>query len=128
MCYNIVVRHEISWPRGKRLWDTQDAFHRQVCGMRALSGMIDVTHVSMAQPPNGTREYYYFKKGGYSTMSQAVVDSNIKRFLDLYIGIPSNVNDSRILRRSTLYLRNCAGTLFDDDASVHGFHPYLIGD
>ena len=44
---NIVLHYEISWPRGERLQDIQDAFHR-LCGMSALSGVIDVTHVSMA--------------------------------------------------------------------------------
>ena len=60
-------------------------------------------------------------------MCQAVVDSN-KRFLDLYIGMLGSINDSHILQRSTLYQRGYTGMLFDDDASVHRFHLYLIGD
>ena len=44
---NIILCHEILWPKGQGLWDIQDTFHR-LYGMLGLSGVIDVTHVPMA--------------------------------------------------------------------------------
>jgi hypothetical protein len=58
---------------------------------------------------------------------QAVVDSN-KRFLDLYLGMPSSTNDARVLRRSSLYHLATSQNLFDARDTVEGFSPYLLGD
>lgn len=58
---------------------------------------------------------------------QAVVDSS-KRFLDLYVGMPGSTNDSRMLRRSTLFQRGQANTLWHVGTSFEGFSPYLLGD
>jgi hypothetical protein len=70
--------------------------------MPGLVGAIDGMHVAISKPQFGTEDYYYFKSGGYSLNCQAVVDSQ-KRFMDLYLGMPGSTNDSRVLRRSSLY-------------------------
>ena len=58
---------------------------------------------------------------------QAVVDSE-KCFLDLYLGMPRSTNDSRVLRRSSLYNLAVQNNLFDEEYSSNGFSPYLIGN
>jgi len=60
-------------------------------------GAIDEMQVSIAKPDHSVADYYYFKSGGYNMNCQAVVGLD-KRFMDLYIGMPSSTNDSRMLR------------------------------
>ena len=86
---------------------------------------MDSTHISISKPRESPADYFYFKSGGYSLNCQAVVDSN-KRFLDLFLGMPGSTNDSRVLRRSTLYHRGMHGSLWDSTLSFQGFSPYLL--
>jgi hypothetical protein len=123
---NEVLRHEISWPTGERLRQTQYDF-QQLCGLPAVAGAIDGTHINISRPRYGAEDYFYFKSGGYSLNCQAVVDSK-KRFLDLYLGMPGSTNDARVLRRSTLYHLGMSGELWDARNSIEGFSPYLLGD
>jgi hypothetical protein len=98
---NEALRHEISWPVGDMLCETQEEFWR-LCGLPAVLGAIDGTHISISKPKYGRADYFYFKMGGYMLNCQAVVDSQ-KQFLDLYLGMPGSTNDARVLRRSSLY-------------------------
>jgi hypothetical protein len=123
---NDVLRHEICWPRGEKLQGTQQDF-QQLCGLPAVAGAIDGTHINISRPKNGAEDYYYFKSGGYSLNCQAVVDSK-KRFLDLYLGMLGSTNDARVFRRSTLYRLGMSGELWDAKHIVDGFTPYLLGD
>jgi hypothetical protein len=90
---NEALRHEISWPTGKRLLETQGDFQR-LCGLPVVVGATDGTHVAISKPRYGPVDYFYFKSGGYILKCQ-VVDSK-KRFLDLYLG---NASDARVLPR-----------------------------
>ena len=56
-----------------------------------------------------------------------MVDSE-KRFIDLYLGMPGSTNDSRVLRRSSLFSLGMHGNLFDAQYAVNGHTPYLIGN
>jgi hypothetical protein len=90
-------------------------------------GAIDCTHIHIAKPNVGSEDYYHFKSGGYTLNCQAVVDSR-KRFLDLYLGMPSSTHDVRVLRRSFLYRLATHENLFDVRSSINGFPPFLLGD
>ena len=98
---NIALRHEISWPTGNRLLQVQNDF-KVLCGLPAVGGAIDGTHIHISKPRVGPEDYFYFKTHGYTLNCQAVVDSR-KVFLDLFLGMPGSTNDSRMLRRSSLY-------------------------
>ena len=123
---NEALRQNISWPTGDRLKHIQEIFF-DLCGLPAVVGAIDGTHISVSKPRHCPADYYYFKSGGYTLNCQAVVDSE-KRFLDLYLGMPGSTNDSRMLRRSSLYDLAMHNNLFDDQHGSQGFSPYLIGD
>ena len=123
---NVAFRREISWPTSASLVATASAF-QDLCGLPSVLGAIDGTHIAITKPSSGATDYYYFKSGGYSMNCQAVVDSS-KRFLDLYVGMPGYTNDSRMLRRSTLFCRGQQRTLWDLRVSFNGFAPYLLGD
>lgn len=71
---NETLRSEITWSIGERLRKTQASFKR-LCGLPAVVGAIDGTHVHVAKPRVVPADYYYFKSGGYTMNCQAVVDS-----------------------------------------------------
>ena len=123
---NDTLKHELTWPSGDRLQQTQENFFN-LCGLPAVVGSIDGTHIPISKPKHVPADYYYFKSGGYTLNCQAVVDSE-KRFLDLYLGMPGSTNDSRMLRRSMLYNLAMHNSLMDDQHAVERFSPYLIGD
>ena len=64
-------------------------------------GAIDGTHVLIIKPDNNPSDYFN-RKGFYSIIMQAVVDSR-GLFLDAYIGWPGKVHVARVLVNSTLY-------------------------
>lgn len=123
---NDTLRHEITWPTGDRLRETQAKFSN-LCGLPGVVGAIDGMHVAISKPAFGAPDYFYFKSGGYTVNCQAVVDSD-KRFLDLYVGMPGSTNDSRMLRRSSLYHLAMHGNLLEPQHSVDGHTPYVVGD
>jgi hypothetical protein len=123
---NDCLRHEISWPTGEKLQQTQRDF-QELCGLLALVGAIDGTHISIAKPRYRAEDYYYYKSGDYTLNCQAVVDSK-KQFLDLYLSMPGSTNDARVLRHSSLYRLGMSGNLFDAHYVMDGFSPYLLGD
>lgn len=123
---NIVLRSEMSWPRGDRLASIAVSFAMH-CGLLGIAGAIDGTHIAIKKPRFGASNYYYYKSGAYSMKCQAVVDSD-KRFLDMYVDMSGSTNDARMLRRSTLFYRAQRNTLWDPHQSFTGFKPYLVGD
>jgi hypothetical protein len=101
---------------------------RDWCGLPGVVGAIDGTHFEIKKPTIGLEDHYYFKSGGFSMQCQAVVDKH-KRFIDVFVGMPGNTNDMRVLRRSSLYrLATTTNQLFDVAYAQEGFSPYLIGD
>jgi hypothetical protein len=98
---NDTLRHELTWPNGQKLLECQLRF-RDLCGMIGLVGAVDGMHIAISKPTSRAEDYYYFKSGRYSLNCQAVVDSQ-KRFMDLYLGMRGNTNDSCVLHRSSLY-------------------------
>ena len=123
---NIALRHEIAWPTGTRLIQIQNDY-KVLCGLPAVVGAIDGTHIHISKPRVGPEDYFYFKTHGYTLNCQAVVDSR-KVFLDLFLGMPGSTNDARMLRRSSLYQLAMRGELFPPTLGRDGFPPYLLGD
>jgi hypothetical protein len=55
-----------------------------------------------------------------------VVDHQ-KNFWDLYVGIPSFVNDAQILRMFYLYHRTIEQNVFTIELGQEGVKPYILG-
>jgi hypothetical protein len=73
------------------------------CGMPNMMGVVDGTHISITKQSCAYFEKKFFHKtGGYNVVAQLVVDSQ-KRFMDVYVGLLQNVNDSYVLTKSKLY-------------------------
>jgi hypothetical protein len=67
---------------------------KQWCGLFNMQGVTFGTHVLIFKPSMPYLEnYHYHKSKGYSMVAQAMVDSN-KKCIDIFIGLPRNVNDS----------------------------------
>ncbi|XP_028420694.1 putative nuclease HARBI1 [Perca flavescens] len=70
------------------------AFHNVV-------GAIDGSHIRI-KPLQRHRLDYLNYKGFYSVNMQAICDSN-GRFLDIFVGYPGSVHDTRIMKNSSFY-------------------------
>lgn len=98
---NVIHRHEITWPTVTRLVQIQHDFKR-LCGLLAVVGSIDKTHISIAKPRVGPEVYFYFKIQCYSIYCQVIVN-NRRRFLDLFLTMPGLTNDTCVLHIPSLY-------------------------
>jgi hypothetical protein len=92
------------------------------CGLFNVTSAIDGTHISIARPQGAHATYYYYHKiGGYTIIAQVVIDYN-KRYIDVFVGLPCLVNDSRIFCECGLYKKAQHMGLFDiTKGSQHGF-------
>lgn len=93
---NRVYADVIHWPRGQEMREVMLEF-KMWCGIPLVHGAIDCTHFGIAKPVEFPEDYYYFKKGVYTIVAQAVVDCK-KQFTKLFVGLPGSINDSCVLR------------------------------
>jgi hypothetical protein len=98
------------------------------CVLSNVHGVIDGTHMLIFKPQTFLPKSYYFHKTWcYSIVVQHVVDCN-KTFLGLYVGLPSNVNDVKVLCKFSLYRHVQFHDLFHPKKGVFGFPSYLLSD
>lgn len=73
------------------------------CGLPSIHGTIDVIHMHI-QKPNGpfARDYYSFKSKTLHMQLQTMVD-HWGQFKDVFVGMPSLMNDAHNLGISSLY-------------------------
>jgi hypothetical protein len=65
-------------------------------------GVVDGAHISIARPQRVHAINYYHKTSKYSIVAQAVVDCN-KRFIYVFVALPSSVNGSRVFCKFAVY-------------------------
>ena len=53
---NKVLRHEISWPTGEKLQQTQLDF-QELCGLPLVASAIDGIHINISRPKYGAEDY-----------------------------------------------------------------------
>ena len=71
-------------------------------GLKGVVGSVDGCHIPISKPINSEEpESYINRKGFYSINLLAVCDANT-RFLDICVGWPGSVHDSRVFRNSSL--------------------------
>jgi hypothetical protein len=98
------------------------------CRMPYVQGVLDCTHIAISKPLEYPEDYWYFKTGAYSMVAQAVVDIK-KMFISVYVGLPSSVNDQRILRRSGLWQEEVNRGQMSVKSRYHdGIPPYILAD
>ncbi|GES92929.1 protein ANTAGONIST OF LIKE HETEROCHROMATIN PROTEIN 1-like [Rhizophagus clarus] len=83
-------------------------------------GAINGSHIPIKAPHLFPVDYFN-RKGFYSIVLQAVVDHK-KKFLDICVGWPGSMHDSRILINSNLYNK------FNNQVTTHLNNKYILGD
>jgi hypothetical protein len=83
--------------------------------MPSVMNAIDEIHNAITKPSSVfVEDYFYHKTKGYNIIAKVVVN-NQKRYV--YVKLPKNVNDSRVLKEYWLYKCVMQGGLFDMDVS-----------
>jgi len=80
--------------------------------LKSFSDAIDGSHIRIDKPAEDP-DSYINRKQYFSIHVQGTVDHNMK-FIDIFIGYPGSVHDTRVFKNSTLYndLHNlCEGKL-----------------
>ncbi|KAE8295650.1 hypothetical protein D5F01_LYC06585 [Larimichthys crocea] len=101
ICRNL--RQKPALPQAAELAAVGQGF-AQLSGSPAFTnvvGAIDGSHIRI-KPPARHRIDYLKYKGFYSINMQAVCDST-GRFLDIFVGYPRSVHDTRVMKNSSLY-------------------------
>lgn len=102
-------------------------FYR-LCGIRGIIGAIDGCHIHIQRPVVRGGDYLN-RKGFYSLLLQGIVNDQ-GRFLDIFIGVPGKLHDSRMLRASTFFekWKQKMGTsyLLSDTAYISADYPFII--
>jgi hypothetical protein len=124
---NVVFKKFIARPMGTKINIVMENF-KQCCGLPNMHKTIDGTHITIFKPIIFfLQDYYYCTTSKYSIVVQVIVDCN-KTFVDVCVGLPNNVNESKILRRFVLCCYGQYQNLFDPNKGVEGIDLYLLGD
>ncbi len=119
----------IKFPQGEELVQVINNYEKK-WGMPMCAGAIDGTHIPILAPEE-SHLVYVNRKGYYSIIMQAVVDSNYI-FRDVVIGWPGSVHDARVLSNSSIYQKGNNDQLFPDIPAkeIHSasVSPFIIGD
>lgn len=97
------LKKAISFPQAEELQAVGEGFVQlsRTPAFNNVIGAIDGTHIRI-KPPRRHQIDYLNYKGFYSISMQAICDSS-GRFLDVFIGYPGSVHDTRILKNSSFY-------------------------
>jgi len=68
-------------------------------------GLGNMSHISIVKSILCHENYYYHELGGYSLVAQIVVNYK-KKFIDVFVGFPRNLNDLRVLHKFTFYKKS----------------------
>lgn len=101
----------VCMPTGQNLRTVINEFET-LWGFPQVVGAVDGSHVPILKPHDSPSDYFN-RKGFYSIIVQAVVDSRGK-FIDVTIGWPGKVHDARVLVNSTFYQSGMTGQLLPD--------------
>ncbi|XP_077954103.1 uncharacterized protein LOC144391358 [Gasterosteus aculeatus] len=95
------LKKAISFPQAEELQAVGQGFVQLSItpAFNNVIGAIDGTHIRIKPPRRHQIEYLNYK-GFYSINMQAIFDSS-GRFLDVFIGYPGSVHDTRILKNSS---------------------------
>lgn len=110
----------IAWPPESQLSYIQERF-KSFAGLNNVIGAIDGTFVPI-KAPNVDPEVYVTRKCNYAEILQAVCDCDLK-FIDVFMGYPGSVSDTRVFRNSDLYKR-----VEENPANFFPNEQFIIGD
>ncbi|CAH1379195.1 unnamed protein product, partial [Tenebrio molitor] len=89
----------IKWPSDIEKNDIETYFRQH--GFPGVIGVIDGSHIKIDKPSDDP-ESYINRKGYYSIQLQVVCNHH-RQILDIFVGYPGSVHDSRVFRSSPLF-------------------------
>ena len=99
-CEVIVSRLLLVYISGEQLADVVKGF-KEKWGFPQCAGSIDGSHIPVT-PLSMSHTDYYYRKGFYLMIVQAMVDHNY-HFRNICVGWPGSVHDAWVLANSLLY-------------------------
>jgi hypothetical protein len=73
------------------------------CGLPCVQGAIGETHIAIIKALGGfCYTLLLFQNKMFHIVAQSIIDCN-KKFIDLYVHLHGLINDSCVLKKSTLY-------------------------
>lgn len=104
-CVDVLMLQVIKYPTEHELFEIGSRFcnRANTCIFERAVGAIDGSHVRIRCPP-ALHDQYINRKLNYSIQCQAVCDSKFK-FVDICVGFPGSVHDTRVMYNSPLYYR-----------------------
>jgi len=122
----VLTKTFVKFPRNQTAFDVVNGFAK--LGFPQTIGAIDGTHIPIIAPSENSSDFYN-RKGYYSIIMQAVVDHSYK-FIDINVGWPGKVHDSRVFRHSSLFEMGNQGFLPEKVLNLNNTHVpvHLIGD
>nr|CAG8508278.1 12207_t:CDS:2 [Entrophospora candida] len=123
---NKFLKEKIRFPRSENDFLNISNEFKKLAGFPGVFGAIDGSHIKIKAPSNFAIDYFN-RKGYYSIVLQAIVDSN-KKFIDIFVGFPGSSHDSRIFLNSPIYhqINNSINNLDGRYMIPSQFH--LLGD
>ncbi|CAC5400060.1 unnamed protein product [Mytilus coruscus] len=116
-------------PTIEKFKDIIDGFQNK-WGFPNTIGAIDGTHIPILAPKEVPADYHN-RKGFYSIILQAVVDSSYK-FWNINVGWAGRVHDARVFANSSIYAQfqrgNVVGNELDKRFNNTTITPFIIGD
>lgn len=91
----------IKWPNNQRREVIKQEFLLK-SGINNIIGVIDGSHIEINKPQIDG-DVYFNRKGYPSLLIQAIVDHE-KKFTDIFCGEPGSIHDSRLLRKSSIFM------------------------
>ena len=125
---DVLLSTYIRFPCGEALVNAVKGF-KEKWNLPQCVGAIDGSHIPV-RPPELNHTDYYNRKGWYSVIIQAVVDSDYL-FRNVNVGWPGSVHDSRVFVNSSLYQMVMDKKILQGEArslSGHAVPFYLVGD
>ncbi len=107
---NVACKNQIQCCEGED-WVEIVAGFKKNWGLPSIHGTIDIIHIHI-QKPNGpfARDYYSFKSKTFNMHLQTMV-GHWGQFKDVFVGMPSLMNDAHNLGISNLYHKVVNGEL-----------------
>jgi hypothetical protein len=99
-------------------------------GLPNCCGAIDCIHFVLELSAATSSPCWFDRDHNYSMIMQSVVDADGK-FLDITVGWPGSVNDTRVLRNSEIYSKVRAGEWLSGSSKLVGgveVAQYIVGD
>ncbi|KAK5647668.1 hypothetical protein RI129_002560 [Pyrocoelia pectoralis] len=114
------LRHNIiTWPNDIERIRINRRLHNR-SGIPGIIGAIDGCHIGIKGPPHNAIDYY--NRNSYHSVVLQGVCNDKKQFIDIFVGMPGRVHDSRVFRTSPLY-----NTLTGVAPPITA-HEHLLGD